>query len=71
MSLRITIKYLRDKAGMTQEDLARAADLKLRHIQILESGKGNPLLSTVVKVAKGFGLSIIDFLEVLNKSNES
>ncbi len=65
------LKLARAEAGMTQEDLARASDLKLGHILILESGKGNPTLSTLIKIAKGFHLRhTIHFLALCSDSEE-
>jgi transcriptional regulator with XRE-family HTH domain len=59
------IKHLREKKGLSQEKLARIADVSNNTIVNIESGKQkNPTIETVSKIAKALGVAIE---ELLNK----
>ncbi len=49
------LKEVRRAQGMTQESLARLVGTKKSNISRLESGRYNPSLDFLVKVAKGLG----------------
>jgi transcriptional regulator with XRE-family HTH domain len=49
---------LRQVRGLTQEALAKAAEVPRSTIANLESGDGNPSLAVLVKVARALGTSI-------------
>lgn len=46
------LKRIRKNAHLTQEDLAKCVGVRRETISQLESGKGNPSLLTVLKLAK-------------------
>ncbi len=50
------VRVAREKAGLTQEQLAWAAGLHQTEIARIESGRRNPGLDTVFKVARGLGV---------------
>ena len=52
------IKDVRKEQGMTQESLAELVGTKKSNISRLESGRYNPSLDFLVKVAKGLGKQI-------------
>ncbi len=52
------IKELRAKRYMTQVELAEASGLSGRYVSALETGRKNPLLSTLRKLAKGLDLPL-------------
>lgn len=55
----IKIKKLREKLGLSQEKLARLADVSNNTIINIESGKQqNPTIETVKKIAKALNVSI-------------
>jgi len=59
-----TIRRYRQNKEMSQEALARAADLSLPTIVKIESGETpNPSIDTVQKIAKAFGVSIDDLMK--------
>jgi len=57
------IKKLRAKLGLTQDDLAKKADIKYTTLMKVESGTVNkPSVQTMAKIAKALGVSIEDLL---------
>ena len=57
------IKHLREKKGLSQEKLARIADVSNNTIVNIESGKQkNPTIETVSKIAKELGVAIEELL---------
>jgi DNA-binding XRE family transcriptional regulator len=53
-----TIKERRDSLHVTQETLAELSDVGLRTLKQFESGKGNPTLQTLQKLADVLGLEV-------------
>ena len=57
------IKKRRAKLGLTQDDLAKKADIKYTTLMKVESGTVNkPSVQTMAKIAKALGVSIEDLL---------
>lgn len=54
----IQLKTLRKEQGMTQEHLAELVGTKKSNISRLESGRYNPSLDFLIKVANGLGKQI-------------
>ena len=52
------IKELRDKAEMSQKDLAYAADLDRSYIAGIENGLRNVSIVNIEKIAKALGISL-------------
>lgn len=61
------IKERRNLLGLTQQDLADYTGLSLRIIKSIESGKGNPSIGTLDKIAEVLGLEIEMKVKVLGK----
>jgi transcriptional regulator with XRE-family HTH domain len=55
------LKALREQAGLTQEKLARAADVSLMTVSRLERKGLDPNWSTVVALARALGVSVAVF----------
>jgi len=53
-----TIKERREVLQVTQEGLAELSGVGLRTLKELESGKGNPTLSTLHKISDVLGMEI-------------
>jgi transcriptional regulator with XRE-family HTH domain len=53
-----TIKERREMLQVTQETLAELSGVGLRTLKQFESGKGNPTLRTLVKLADALGLEL-------------
>ena len=58
MELSEIIKAARLKMGMTQQELAELAGTKKSNISRLESGRYNPSLDFLIKIADGLGKQI-------------
>ena len=57
------IKQLRIKQGLTQDELARKADLSYTTLTKIETNViTKPSIQTVMKIAKGLGISIDDLI---------
>jgi len=55
---------MREAKGLSQEKLARLADVANNTIIKIESGKNdNPTLDTLNKIAKAFGVSIDELIK--------
>lgn len=54
----ITIKERREVLQLTQETLAELSGVGLRTLKQLESGKGNPTLLTMFKIADVLGMEV-------------
>ena len=59
------IRRLRRDRNLTQEDVAYEAEVSIRHYQQLESGKMNPTLRTLYRVARVFGVPPNKLVEAL------
>jgi transcriptional regulator with XRE-family HTH domain len=58
------IKKLREAKGLSQEKLARLADVANNTLIKMESGENqNPTLATLKKVAEAFGVSVDDLIK--------
>jgi len=58
------IKKVRAKLGLTQDDLAKKADIKYTTLTKVESGAVNkPSVQTMDKIARALGVSIEDLIE--------
>ncbi|MCK4922696.1 MAG: helix-turn-helix transcriptional regulator [Bacteroidales bacterium] len=53
-----TIKERRENLQVNQENLAKLSGVGLRTLKQFESGKGNPTLKTIQKLADVLGLEI-------------
>jgi len=52
------VKERRKTLRLTQEDLAELSEVSLRTLKQFESGKGNPTLETLEKLAEVLGLEV-------------
>lgn len=52
----------RMSANLTQEDLAERADVSVRFISFLETGKRQPSLSAIAAVSAGLGVSMSELM---------
>lgn len=64
------IRELRNKKGLSQEKLARLADVSFTTIVKIESGESKkPTIQTMAGIAKALGISLDELIKgVLNKA---
>ena len=53
-----TLKERRDALKVTQEHLAELSGVGLRTLKAIESGKGNPTIETLNKLAEVLGMEL-------------
>lgn len=61
-NLAANLRRLRLQAGLTQEQLASAADVGGRHIQRIEAGEANVTLGSLARLATALGTSILQLV---------
>ncbi|HET8859287.1 helix-turn-helix transcriptional regulator [Marivirga sp.] len=61
-----TIKERREMLQVNQEMLAELSGVSLRALKQFESGKGNPTLKTISKLADALGLELTLKVKTLN-----
>ena len=59
----VRLKKLRKARNMTQEELAKRADLSRTYVARLETGRQDPSLSTLERLAKALRVSVADLLK--------
>lgn len=64
MNLGKAVKSVRSQLGLTQEELARKANISVSYLSMIEKNKRDPSLSTVKEIASGMNIpvSILVFL---------
>lgn len=65
------IKERREMLQVTQETLAVLSGVGLRTLKQFESGKGNPTLLTLQKIADGLGLEVCFKIKNVSRKNEN
>ena len=58
MKIQEVMKLQRKALGITQQDLADMSEVAISTIKQIESGKGNPSLSTVEKIMDILGMEV-------------
>lgn len=61
-NMRILIKYYRERAGMTQQQLSRASGVTQAMISYIEQGARAPSLETLEKLAKALAIKVSELL---------
>lgn len=65
------IKELREKAGMSQKDLAYAADLDRSYIASIENGQRNVSIVNIEKIAIALKVTVKEFFKSNDFENTS
>jgi transcriptional regulator with XRE-family HTH domain len=61
------IRQLRNKRGLSQEDLAHAAGVTTGTISAIERGNSNPTWGTVKSIAKALDVSVPELAKLAEK----
>jgi len=64
------LRQRRELLGLLQSQLAALADVSTRTIQLVEQGKGNPSLDTLLQLADPLGLRLDLILKETSKTGE-
>lgn len=59
------MKELRSEAGWSQVEFAERCGFYQTYLSRIETGKANPTLNAIDVIAKGLGMDIFEFFEVL------
>lgn len=59
-NLSASIKALRSRQGLSQEQLALVADIDRTFVSQIERGQGNPSVRVIAQLAKALGVSVED-----------
>jgi transcriptional regulator with XRE-family HTH domain len=54
------VKHVRNKVGMTQEQLANKIDMHATYISDIERGARNPSWEAISRLAKGLGVGVAE-----------
>lgn len=63
------IRELRDKRGLSQEDLAHKAGITTSTLSTIERGRSNPTWGTVKGIAQGLGVSLSELAKLEARLN--
>ena len=58
------VRELRDDKNLTQQAFADEADIGRTHLSFVETSRTDPTLSTLFKLAKAFGISVSELLDI-------
>jgi transcriptional regulator with XRE-family HTH domain len=58
----IRLKEIRNRRGLTLEQLAFDADIELSQVHRVEKGKINPTLTTLIALAKGLRITLAELV---------
>lgn len=57
------LKRIRTSKGISQGDIARSLEVSRGFVSTIESGKTNPTLATIAKLAKAVSVSVNELLK--------
>ena len=61
------LRERRERAGLTQEDLAERADVSARFVSYLETGRRQPTLTALAALSSGMGVSMSEIVRDLEE----
>lgn len=56
------VRRLRERTGVSQEDLAHAIGMSRRYMSGVERGEANPTLDQILRIAVGLGVEVGDLM---------
>jgi transcriptional regulator with XRE-family HTH domain len=62
----LRVRDLRGRTGLSQERFADAIGVGRSHMGKIEQGKENPTLEVIVKIARGFDMTMAQLFETMN-----
>jgi len=64
LRIRLDLATVREREGVTQQQLAVSAGLSIGTVSSIERGETDPKLSTLFRIARGLGVPIRDLIVV-------
>lgn len=61
--MKLNLKAIREERGLTLGDLSEITKISKSNLSVLESGKGNPTLKTIILLSKKLQIPICFFIE--------
>lgn len=65
------LRRRREEAGLTQEDLAEAADLHRTYVGLIERGVRSPTVSSVYRICHSLGVPMASVIEEMERELEA
>lgn len=65
-----TVKAIRIKQGLSQEDLAHECDVDRSYISMIEVGRNEPSVSKIFDLCKGLKIKPSDFIKLIESEYE-
>lgn len=59
----LKIKLLRNKLGISQEELGFRSDVSKTQIGLIERGESSPTIDTLAQIAKALEVSLVDLVD--------
>jgi len=66
-----TVKALRIKQGLSQEDLAHECDVDRSYISMIEVGRNEPSVTKIFDLCKGLKIKPSDFFKLVESEYEN
>lgn len=63
LRLGTNIREARRRKGITQENLAHSARINRGHMSVIERGKGDPRVKTIIRIANKLGVRAKDLFD--------
>ncbi|MCL6558097.1 MAG: helix-turn-helix transcriptional regulator [Firmicutes bacterium] len=60
--MRLCLREIREKAGLTQSDLAKASGVSQSHISEMEAGNTVPTVFVAKRLARALGVSVDELI---------
>lgn len=70
MNLPKAIKFCRLQRGLSQSDLASKAEISISYLSLLERGKRDPVMSTLVRIASALKMPLVLLLFIASSNEE-
>ncbi len=70
MSFGKKLANYRSRAGLTQEALARRANIHTHHVSDMERGKRKPLAETLARIRDALNLSLEETVDLLEETKQ-
>jgi transcriptional regulator with XRE-family HTH domain len=67
----LRVRQLRQERNLTLENASAAANLDITHLQKIEAGKVNVSMVTLIRLADGLGVDVVDLFDFSGASKNA